>query len=147
MKVRCLANQATSEQAQKYGLDPRVDHRFDVTPDRTYTVIGLTMMVKSWSSGAGVALDLLDDFSRWSIQPLFLFEVIDPRPSRYWVAKKLGEAELALWPESFFQDFYHDHLTDGVPEVVADFKRVCGLLEAEYAEAADPQEWVPASGR
>jgi len=134
MQVHCLSNQATPEQVQQYGLDSRVDHHFDVTPGRTYTVIGLTMVAGSWASGVGVALDLLDDFGRWSIQPLFLFEVVDPRPSQYWIAKKVGEAELALWPESFFQDFYHDHLTDGLPEEVADFKRVCALLDAEFAE-------------
>ena len=134
MKTRCVANQATPEQVKKYGLDPLVDHHFDVTPGRTYTVIGLTMMVDSWASGAGVALDLLDDSGRLSIQPLFLFEMIDPRPSRYWVARKVGEADLALWPESFFQDCFHDHLTNGRPEEVAEFKRVYALLEAEFAE-------------
>jgi hypothetical protein len=111
-----------------------VGHPFDVTPGKEYLVLGLTMMTESWALGAGVALDLIDDSGGWSINPLFLFEVIDPRPSRYWVAKKVGEAELALWPESFFRDYYHDHLTDGVPEVVADFKQVCALLEAEFAD-------------
>jgi len=147
MKVRCLANVATADQVKRYGLDPRVEHRYYVTPGKEYLVLALTAVAGDSAYGPGVTVDVLDDFERWSIKPLFLFEVVDPRPSRYWLAKKVGEAELALWPESFFQDFYHDHLTDGVPDVVADFKRVCGLLEAEYAEAADAQEWVPTSGR
>jgi len=134
MKVRCLANVATAEQIAQYGLDPKVEHRYYVTPGKEYLVLGLTAVAGDSAYGPGVTVDVLDDFGRWSIKPLFLFEVIDPRPSRYWVAKKVGEAELALWPESFFQDFYHDHLTDGMPEEVADFKRVCALLEAEFAE-------------
>lgn len=134
MRVRCVAKVATPEQVQRYGLQVTVEHQFDVTPGKEYLVLGLTALAADSFYGTGVTIEVLDDFGRWSIQPLFLFEVVDPRPSQYWVAKQVGEAELALWPKSFHKDFYHDHLTDGVPEVVADFRRVCALLEAEFGE-------------
>ncbi len=140
MRVRCVATVATPEQVQRYGLQVTIEHRYDVTPGKEYLVLGLTALAADSAYGTGVTIEVLDDFGRWSIQPLFLFEVIDPRPSRHWVAKQVGEAELALWPESFHQDYYHDHLTDGVPEVVADFNRVCSLLEAEFAADEVPTE-------
>lgn len=133
MKVRCVTHVPSAEQLRDYGFDSRYQHRFDVTKGKEYTVLGLTTMVESPALGAGVHLDIIDDFDRWALSPLLLFEVVDPRPSRHWIARKVGsEAGLALWPESFFQEAYHDRLTDGVPEIVADFRRVRHLLENEF---------------
>ena len=134
MKVRCIANQATNEQVKNYEVQRAAECKHNVTPGREYLVLALTALASNSAHGTGVTIDVLDDSGRWSMQPLFLFEMIDPRPSRYWIAKKMGEAELALWPVSFFQDCYHDHLTNGRPEEVADFKQVCARLEAEFAE-------------
>ncbi|HWM91944.1 MAG TPA: hypothetical protein VN493_14355 [Thermoanaerobaculia bacterium] len=68
-------------------------------------------------------MEIIDDFDRWTLAPFVLFEIVDPRPSRYWVATQLDDpAAMALWPQSFSQTYYHDDLTEGSPDVVADFK-------------------------
>lgn len=36
-----------------------------------------------------------------------------------------------MLPESFYSDFYHDDLSEGIPEVVEDFTAVCKMIEAE----------------
>ncbi len=138
MKVRCIRNTPTNEELQRLGFDQRIEHRFYVTPHQVYPVLGMTFLTESSALGAGVTLEIIDDFDRWALAPLILFEIIDPRPSRYWLARRLGNGDLALWPESFSRDYYHDDLTDGVPEVVADFRRVRALLEAEFSDAPAP---------
>lgn len=45
-----------------------------------------------------------------------------------------------MQPPSFFKDFYYDDLSEGVPEVVADFSRVRALLEAEADEPLDERK-------
>jgi len=64
--------------------------------------------------------------------PLYLFEVIDDTPSKYWHIKFYKERNsLRMWPKSFYQDYYHDDLSEGFPDIVYDFKQVCELLENE----------------
>ena len=36
-----------------------------------------------------------------------------------------------MLPESFYSDFYHDDLSEGVPDVVEGFKAVCKAIESE----------------
>ncbi len=46
--------------------------------------------------------------------------------------KMWEDGAITLWPPSFYKEFYHDHLSEGVPEVVHDFERIYSLLSAEY---------------
>jgi len=62
-----------------------------------------------------------------------LFEIIDPRVSRYWECRVLPSGKIVSWPPSWFKPFYHDLLSDGDPAIVADFARVTSLLNQESA--------------
>lgn len=64
--------------------------------------------------------------------PLCIFEIVDNRPSQYWKIQKRSEYEISLWPEEFYQEYFHDDLSDGVPEVVEIYKRVVERLEKEF---------------
>lgn len=132
MKVQCLARRASEDQVKQFNLDPRIGHVVHATPGRLYTVLALTAYGVPSPVRSGVYLDLVDDYGRWSENPMFLFELVDNRPSKYWVAKKFPDSTLALWPESFYRECYHDRLTDGEPEYVDDFQRVRTLLESEF---------------
>ncbi len=44
--------------------------------------------------------------------------------------------DLCLWPPSFFDDYYHDLLSDGDPETVRDFQRVYAELREESGFAS-----------
>jgi hypothetical protein len=64
-------------------------------------------------------------------EPLSLFEIIDSRVSKYWEIRTEDDGTLFFWPHSFFQPYYHDDLSEGIPEVVKDFQRVKELIDAE----------------
>lgn len=132
MKVRCLSRQPTPEQMRRLGFDRRQRNEFAVTPGRVYTVLGLTFIAKSGFFGSGVTLQIIDDLDRWSLKPLCIFDIEDPRPSGLWIAGMLDDTDMGLWPESFFREGYHEDLVAGVDEVVADFERVRQALEAEF---------------
>ncbi len=134
MKVRCVQNKVRLEDLDRLGFVRGAPGDFDLTPEKFYLVIGVTCNEKASDCGRGVILEVLDDFGRWSMAPICLFHVTDSRLSRYWIVRQYGEMGLRLWPESFFRDYYHDLLTDGDPEVVADFERVLSLLKAEQAD-------------
>jgi hypothetical protein len=77
-------------------------------------------------------LEIKDDADDCVSAPLCLFEIIDSRPSKFWVAKKVNNFELLLWPKEFYKDFFHDHLSDGEHSVVQIFRRVVDQLESEF---------------
>ncbi len=40
-----------------------------------------------------------------------------------------------MYPESFYIDYYHEDLSEGVPEIKDDFAKVCAMFEEEHAES------------
>jgi len=83
-------------------------------------------------------LNIIDDFGRLAPTPLFHFEIVDPRLSRYWIAKKKpGSASISLAPASFFEEYFHDDLSEGAPAAEAAFRTAKDLLEREFATSID----------
>lgn len=129
MRIKCIASQLTVDQVSALALT-HVRQDFHVTPGREYTVIGLDLSVGSVVQGTGVWVHLVTDFGHLTWAPLTLFEILDGRVSRYWVARS-GPEGLTLWPQALYREFFHDDLSEDIPEVVATFKRVVEELEAE----------------
>lgn len=92
-------------------------------------MIGLTFSFGN--IGIGCFLENISDYGRLTSAPECLFETVDPRVSKFWELKLLDNGDILLWPPSFYQDYYHDDLSEGVPEIVSDFKRVYQMLEKE----------------
>jgi hypothetical protein len=65
-----------------------------------------------------------------------LFEILDPRPSAFWRVKKQNDVDLTLWPEEFYRKFFHDDLSEGIPEIVETFNQVVGRLRHEFEDSA-----------
>jgi hypothetical protein len=63
--------------------------------------------------------------------PLCLFNIIENRISRYWKFQVWDNGDILFWPNSFYKPYYHDDLTEGNPEVVADFLKVKRLIDEE----------------
>ncbi len=138
MKVRCIQTSPTSEQREEFSINRVGFSTTDVTVGKEYIVLGLSVItMRNGPFGLGTLLEIIDDQDSWALAPMYMFEVSDPRPSRYWTIKKDSDNTIALLPESFHQPFYADQLTDLVPEIVADFKRVRALLESEFAVEND----------
>lgn len=131
MRVKCLSVSPSPEQLAAFGEGYYKNQSFGVQPGTTYTVLGLTFHVRSNLYGTNVTAAIDDNDGRLVEVPLCLFEVVDDRSSRYWVIRRWEDGTVALWPPSFFSEFYHDDLSEGVPEVVSDYERVKRQIETE----------------
>lgn len=142
MRVRCKANTGKAipesyvDAVGGYGRETILP----ITVGAQYQVFALTMR------GGGVWYYVLDDqrvgFPVWFPAPLF--DVVDPRLSRFWVfgfvdeGVRDGDAVLAVreWAQDPFG--YYDRLSDGEPEATATFNAYRELMELEF-DAVDEQ--------
>jgi hypothetical protein len=126
--VRCTSIELTSAQRAKLGTAFPRDKAEQLTIDRDYVVLGLQYDVGSilWGTGAWVQLPLSQD--KLLIAPLYLFEIIDPRPSPNWEIQLWEDGAITLWPADFYRDYFHGDLEAGKPDALRIYKRV---LEAE----------------
>lgn len=127
MKVKCIATSLTTEQKQNMGLNECEDPQYPFFIGEIYTVIGVHTQIGRY---AGTILKIPMKYAVPA--PVCLFKIVDERPSLYWKIKQLSEYEISLWPEEFYQEYFQDDLTDGVPEVVEIYKSVVERLEKEF---------------
>ncbi len=136
MIVKCISTYASEAQIQMLGPRFRGDRSFGVVPGREYLVLGLIVDAAPQSDGRGAWVDVLMEPEIPTVisVPLCLFEIVDPRPSRYWEIRVSDEGIVRLWPSSFYREYYHSDLSDRESEIVRDFWIVHALLEAETKE-------------
>lgn len=127
MKVICLENKLSKDQKKQLGIVEENDFEYPFDIGRTYTVLGMS---NNLDQSGTIILDM--PYFYVFPTPLCLFNIVDDRPSNYWKIKKISEYELTLWPEEFYQEYFHDDLSDGVPEVVILYKQVVERLEKEF---------------
>jgi len=134
MKVRCIQNVIDDDLASKVGLPNGAPKLYrSVTPGKDYVVLGLSYSPSTTCYGGQPVVEIKNDTGRLSSIPLFLFTVLDNKASKYWHLRHNENGLLTLFPESFYIDFYHDDLSEGVTEIEKDFQQVCLLLENEQA--------------
>jgi hypothetical protein len=64
-----------------------------------------------------------------------LFEIADPRLSHHWQCHLSEDGAFEIGPPSWLAaPAYHDRLSEGAPDIVADFKKWKSLLETEAME-------------
>ncbi len=146
MKVRCIANTGRGLPPQilnpENGLE--ITTQFGLTVGKMYTVYGLSV-----HDGFVDYLVLEED--RYPISyPAPLFEILDGRPSRYWVFhfgevrwKYKGEKEHVEYDQSFhFSEFrdegFYERLFDDSPAETAIFQKYKKLMDEEFPEPPDP---------
>lgn len=92
-----------------------------------YTVLG----VGFWN---GVAWFEIAPSMRTVVSvPADLFTITSGRSSRHWDVRMHPDGAVTLWPHSFYDAHYHDHLSEGVPEAIEDLTHLLALLEREAA--------------
>lgn len=132
MKIKCIRKKPTDSQIIKLGRTYNNNQIFDITVGNIYTVLSVQYMYESTFFGTGIIVQIKDDQQHLSFAPICLFAIVDNRVSKYWEVFDRGDGEIQLCPPSFNQKYYHDDLSEGIPEIVEDFERVCSLLDAEY---------------
>ncbi|RMG27520.1 MAG: hypothetical protein D6732_20015 [Methanobacteriota archaeon] len=126
MKVRCIAEQPDEEQAKQLGDNYQPGKQeFGVEIGKEYIVFGLSVL------GGSVWIDIESEMEYIYPVPLCLFEIIDGRVSKYWEIRTTTGGNVLVWPSSFFREYFHDDLSEGVPEVLEEFRRIKMLMEAE----------------
>ena len=135
MKVKCILTYPDDPQIERLG-DFNRRQAFGVTLGKEYVVLGIAFHLKLPGFGTGVQIQFYNDANSIGFAPLFLFEITDGRPSKYWEARFYENGSFEFQPSSFYKKYYHDDLSEGVDEVVEDFNRVRALLEAESGGSA-----------
>lgn len=130
MRAKCIALLPDAEQAKQLGIDKHYHPErmgFNIRVGQEYLVFAITFL------GGVPWVDILSQSGAYVYSvPLCLFEIMDGVVSKYWVARVGQNGDFCLWPPSFYTPYYHDDLTNGVPEVVKDFQRVRQLIMEEY---------------
>jgi hypothetical protein len=146
MKVRCISTSLDARQKIALALPPNgviFDNRLTVGEE--YLVIGLTYELGSTNAGAGVYVHVLLTNGDVAYSHLYLFEVIDPRSSRYWHVRMVqfdGGQFVELLPPTLFgvlsttDDDARTSLEQERASATAlhspEFRHTCDLLRREF---------------
>lgn len=132
MTARCKSRSLTEAQRIELGHTPNLHSVYDLEPGREYTILAVLFVARFSIYGSTALFEIRDDFGRCFSVPACLFDIVDPRPSMNWRGKQLDNGSLALWPEEFYEDFFHDQLSDGVPSKVEAFERLVQRMTSEF---------------
>jgi hypothetical protein len=130
MLAICTSVTSTLEQKELMGK-PYSHSDFHISEGRKYVIFGLTFTSNGTKSNV-CFLQIISDYGHLISVPIFLFDIVDKKVSKYWELKIFQDKGIALWPPSFYKEFYHDDLFEGVDEIVKDFKVVKANIEAEF---------------
>jgi hypothetical protein len=129
MRVRCISAVPTPLQAARLGRNYVAGRtEYPVDEGVEYTVLG----VGFWDGV--VWYEVAASLRTLVSVPAFLFEIESGKPSRHWDIRMHDDGALTLWPASFYHPYYHDHLSDGRPGAVEDFRGLLALLEKEAGQ-------------
>lgn len=131
MRVRCLAETPNEDQVRQLAARYRVGKTvYPVVFGQEYMVLGLGV----WDGVTWIEIELSTEVV--VSVPLFLFEIVDARPSRLWQVRVHDDGALTLWPPAFYEQTFHDRLSDGSQKAVRDFRRLKRGIEEEDREVA-----------
>ena len=114
------------------GGNPRFTPEFALTKGRDYLVFGVQFIAFSSIYGRIVLFDIENDDGVLLPVPNTLFDVVDGRVSNCWTVQQDAGADIKIWPEEFYRDYFHDDLSNGDAEAVAAFAKVRHRLESEF---------------
>lgn len=129
MIVRCVAVLPTGDQvslleASKLYMPGK--QSFDVVIQKEYMAFAIRVL-------KGIIwIDILSESGHLYPVPLSLFEIINGRMSTFWELRQYDDGDIVIQPSSFFQEYYHDDLLEGVTAIVKDFLQIKALMEEEF---------------
>lgn len=114
MKVECNCNQVNAEKVLDLSLGLQGGLTYNqITVGERYEVLSITAHSLSQYYGSQPSIEIIDDNGSLSSIPLFLFNIIDPSPSSHWKLSCERDGTLKLWPEEFYEPYFHDDLSNG----------------------------------
>lgn len=145
MKVKCIATCLRKEEinAMKMSGKDNTDYETRFIIGKEYVVLGVSHEATDLCSMSQCVL-LRDESGLCLAVPLYLLEIIDPRPSIFWRARYTFPL-FTLWPIEFYRDFFYEELSEGEPEIKRIFDSVVDRLTYEFEDATqglpDPLAW------
>lgn len=127
MRVKCITELPTKEQARLLGeYYHEGKQEFGLVIGNEYLVFGLSFL----GGMPWIEIGPPEHEYLYSV-PLCLFDIVNGTVSKCWEIKVRKDDVIFFWPISFYQEYYHDDLFEGVPVAVEDFRRVRKLIEEE----------------
>jgi len=133
MKVRFKTREITEGLISKYDnpLLAKQDFHLDIGSD--YLVFGLYIQ----KNGA-IVIDCLNKYRHLRDYPLDLFEVVDNRVSKYWEMNISKNGDTTFLPNEYYEnEYFHDDLSEDIPEVVAKFHDLVKRMTEEQISNID----------
>ena len=147
MRVRCIHRELTDEQRALLKAPSRFRPDHQLTVGKDYLVLGMVSIIDSPQYGNTALFEIVNDHRQFVLYPAVLFETSDPRCSSYWRASIFDDGAVALRPEEFEREFFHDNLSEGDSATQQVFRAVVAKLEAEFtAETPQPCARVRRTG-
>jgi len=130
MLLKCIATLPTLPQSVRLGryFKPGAQE-FPVEIGREYLAFGLRL----WGAAAWVDIEV--DAGYLVSVPLCLFVVVDAKVSKTWTIRLHDDGDVALMPEAFHTEYFHDDLIEGVAAVQIAFNEAKRQLLAEQRPA------------
>ena len=129
MRVKCTAEKLSTDQKRRLGPE-LLSQEFHLTVGQEYLVYGLQFRLGG-AGGIGVWIDYETELGYLGSAPLALFEITDPRVSRFWELAFAPDGTALLEPRSFRREYYFDDLSSGEESVLRDFQEVKRTLSTE----------------
>ena len=133
MIVRCKRFAWTPEDVVHFGGNPLFTPVFSLTVGRDYLVLGMQFIRKSTIYGAVTLFELENDDGVLVPAPNVLFQVVDGRASKWWEARQDEDGDLKLCPREFYQEYFHDDLSNRNSGALTAFREVRERLIREFA--------------
>lgn len=135
MKVRCISDYVTPDQRAALGRKSyQGTLALGLTIGKEYLVYALEYIADPDHFQTGLYVIIQPDVG-WLVRyELCLFEITDPRPSRYWELRVLDISQTVLGPPSMYEDpeAYWEGFENDNAAVWEDYARLTELLTGEY---------------
>jgi hypothetical protein len=129
MKVRFKSKEITQSIMKKFNNTLLIKQDFHLDIGGDYLVLGLYIQL----NGA-IMIDCLNKYGHLGNYPLDLFEIIDGRASKYWHMKVHESGEISFLPKEYYDnEYFHDDLSEDVPEIIMQFQDLLRRLNFEYS--------------
>ena len=132
MRARCIATTLTQAQRHVSKTSPLFAPEFEITVGKEYLVFGIQFLTQSKIYGCTTLFEVEDDAGRLVATPAVLFELTDPRGSRSWEGRNVGDGAFLLWPAEFHREYFHDDLSNGEGDAMTVFAKVKQSFAAEF---------------
>lgn len=131
MKIRCISQKPDSIQRADLPIAYHSSD-FHVTVGKVYVVLGISFNFNDPSRRYSM-VEIVNDYGHLSSVLLILFEIVDSHVSKYWLVREIASNIFTFWPPDFYTEYFHDDLSEDVPEVVERFAAVRKAIELESA--------------